>query len=234
MHVVSVASDLFDFSLHFISFLIISLITLLFLLPDTFTFLNVVDKYPAYFRWGLWHPGREQLFHTHTTRRGSKQSVSPRRQTCPDVARLRLLTMTFTPILSHGVLLEGETRESYMDHLRNFWVFPWSVSTWQRDWQAQSSWLFSTVPPEFPSWRWFKSSSTTFNSHQSRRERRCQWYISSRYFVQALRTWRSQAIVGCSKCLLWLRDCCRKEVETHQTSSSGTRQLSSHRCAKWS
>ena len=50
MHVVSVASDLFDFSLYFISFLIISLITLLFLLPDTLTFLNVVDKYPAYFR----------------------------------------------------------------------------------------------------------------------------------------------------------------------------------------
>ena len=50
MHVVSVASDLFDFSFYFISFLIISLITLLFLLPDIFNFLNVVDKYPAYFR----------------------------------------------------------------------------------------------------------------------------------------------------------------------------------------
>ena len=36
---VSVASDLFDFSLHFISFLIISLSTLLFLLPDNFNFL---------------------------------------------------------------------------------------------------------------------------------------------------------------------------------------------------
>ena len=50
MHAVSVASDLFDFSLHFISFLIISLITLLFLLPDIFNNLNVVVKYPAYFR----------------------------------------------------------------------------------------------------------------------------------------------------------------------------------------
>ena len=50
MRIVSVASDLFDFSLHFISFLIISLITLLFLLPDTFIFLYVVDKYPSYFR----------------------------------------------------------------------------------------------------------------------------------------------------------------------------------------
>ena len=39
MRTVSVASDLFDFSLHFISFLNISLITLTFLLPDTFTFL---------------------------------------------------------------------------------------------------------------------------------------------------------------------------------------------------
>ena len=50
MRAVSVASDLFDFSTHFISFLIISLITLLFLLPDTFNFHDVVDKYPAYFR----------------------------------------------------------------------------------------------------------------------------------------------------------------------------------------
>ena len=50
MHVVIAASDLFDFSPHFISFLIISLITVLFLLPDTFTFLDVVVKYPAYFR----------------------------------------------------------------------------------------------------------------------------------------------------------------------------------------
>ena len=50
MRTVSVASDLFDFSIHFISFLIISLITLLFLLPDTFNFHDVVDKYPAYFR----------------------------------------------------------------------------------------------------------------------------------------------------------------------------------------
>ena len=50
MRTVSVASDLFDFSIHFITFLIISLVILLFLLPDTFNFLNVVDKYPAHFR----------------------------------------------------------------------------------------------------------------------------------------------------------------------------------------
>ena len=50
MRTVSVASDLFDFSIHFISFLIISLITLLFLLPYTFNFHDVVDKYSAHFR----------------------------------------------------------------------------------------------------------------------------------------------------------------------------------------
>ena len=50
MRTVSVASDLFDFSIHFIPFLIITLITLLFLLPYTFNFHDVVDKYPAYFR----------------------------------------------------------------------------------------------------------------------------------------------------------------------------------------
>ena len=49
MHVVIVASDLFDFSLS-LHLLPHHLITLLFLLPDIFTFLDVVDKYPAYFR----------------------------------------------------------------------------------------------------------------------------------------------------------------------------------------
>ena len=50
MRTVSVASDLFDFSIHFFTFLIISLNTLLFLLPDTFNFHDVVDKCPAPFR----------------------------------------------------------------------------------------------------------------------------------------------------------------------------------------
>ena len=63
MRTVSVASDLFDFSIHFLSFFIISLITLLFLLPDTFSFHDVVDKYPAHFRWGPSHPGRERSSH---------------------------------------------------------------------------------------------------------------------------------------------------------------------------
>ena len=45
MRAVSVASDLYDFSIHFISFRIISLITLLFLLPYTINFHDVVDKY---------------------------------------------------------------------------------------------------------------------------------------------------------------------------------------------
>ena len=36
------------------------LLFLLFLLLDTFNFHDVVDKYPARFRWGPWHPGREQ------------------------------------------------------------------------------------------------------------------------------------------------------------------------------
>ena len=69
MRTVSVASDLFDFSIHFMSFLIVSLIFLLFLLPDTFNFLNVVDTYPAYFRWGPWHPGRERSSHRPCTQK---------------------------------------------------------------------------------------------------------------------------------------------------------------------
>ena len=75
MRTVSVASDLFDFSLHFISFLIISLITLLFLLPDIFNFLDVADKYPAYFRWGPWHPGRERAFHSISMARDATTST---------------------------------------------------------------------------------------------------------------------------------------------------------------
>ena len=39
MRTVSDASDLFDFSIHFFFCIILSLITLLFLLPDTFNFL---------------------------------------------------------------------------------------------------------------------------------------------------------------------------------------------------
>ena len=48
--VVSAVPHLFDTSIQFLSFIIISLITLLFLLPYTFNFHDVVDKYPAYFR----------------------------------------------------------------------------------------------------------------------------------------------------------------------------------------
>ena len=62
--VASAVPDLFDTSIHFISFLIISLITLLFLMPYTFNFHDVVDKCPAYFRSGPWHPGRERASHT--------------------------------------------------------------------------------------------------------------------------------------------------------------------------
>ena len=73
MRAVSVASDLFDFSIHFISFLITSLITLLLVLSDTFNFHDVVDKYPAYFRWGPWHSGRVRasLFRSLRANRGS-------------------------------------------------------------------------------------------------------------------------------------------------------------------
>ena len=60
MRAVSVASDFFDFSTHFVSFRIISLITLLFLLLDTFSFFYVVDKYPAFFRLRFWHLGRQK------------------------------------------------------------------------------------------------------------------------------------------------------------------------------
>ena len=54
-----VASDLFDTSIHFFSFLFISLITLFFLLPDNFNFHDAADKYPAH----SWHPGRERSSH---------------------------------------------------------------------------------------------------------------------------------------------------------------------------
>ena len=56
-------SDLFDFSIHLISYLFISLIFLLFLLPYTFYFLDVVDNKPALFRWGAGPPGQKELSH---------------------------------------------------------------------------------------------------------------------------------------------------------------------------
>ena len=45
-----VLSDLFDLSIHFISYLFISLIFLLFPLPFAFYFLDVVDYNHAHFR----------------------------------------------------------------------------------------------------------------------------------------------------------------------------------------
>ena len=45
-----VLSDLFDLSIHFISYLFISLVFLLFLLSYTFYFLDVVDYNHAHFR----------------------------------------------------------------------------------------------------------------------------------------------------------------------------------------
>ena len=52
MRVLSAVPDLFDTSIHFITYLFISLIFLLFLLLYTFYFLDVVDNKPAHFRWG--------------------------------------------------------------------------------------------------------------------------------------------------------------------------------------
>ena len=48
--VVSAVLDLCDSAIHSSPSPTIPLITLLFLLPDTFNFHDVVDKYPAYFR----------------------------------------------------------------------------------------------------------------------------------------------------------------------------------------
>ena len=58
-----VLSDVFDFSSLFISYLFISLLFLLFLLPCTFYFLDVVDHNHAHFRWGAGSPGQKELFH---------------------------------------------------------------------------------------------------------------------------------------------------------------------------
>ena len=68
MRALSIASNLFATSILFLPFLIFSQITLLSLLPDTFNFHDVVDKYPAYFRWGPWHPGRERASHSFVSR----------------------------------------------------------------------------------------------------------------------------------------------------------------------
>ena len=88
MHVVSVASNLFDFSLHFISFLIISLINLLFLLPDTFNFHDVVDKPCAtplrtLAPWPRITPPQKQRFRTFVPSRAALRAGG-----CWDVANI--------------------------------------------------------------------------------------------------------------------------------------------------
>ena len=52
-------SDLFDLSIHFISFFI----ALIFLLPYSFLFLDVVDYNHAHRRWGAGSPGLSELLH---------------------------------------------------------------------------------------------------------------------------------------------------------------------------
>ena len=64
--------SLLDISIHFFFLISISLITLFFLLPDNFNFHDVVDKYPAHFRWGPWHPGPERPSHMISTLHLSK------------------------------------------------------------------------------------------------------------------------------------------------------------------
>ena len=50
----------FDNSIHFFFiFAVFFLISLSFFLPVKFIHQDMVDKYPAYFRWGPWHPGRD-------------------------------------------------------------------------------------------------------------------------------------------------------------------------------
>ena len=62
-HVSCTLSDLFDLSIHFMSYLFISLIFLLFLLPYTFYFLDVVDNKPAPLPLRSWPLGQKELFH---------------------------------------------------------------------------------------------------------------------------------------------------------------------------
>ena len=86
MRVLSVSSDLFDLSIHFISYLFISLIFLLFLLPYTFYFLDVVDNMPAHFRWGA-GPLAKKNSSTHLWRQRSRdqddhKGKKPHNETC--------------------------------------------------------------------------------------------------------------------------------------------------------
>ena len=62
-------SDLFDLSMHFISYLFISLFFLLFLHLETFCFLNVVDIKSAHFRLGAGPPWPKQILHRSRAQR---------------------------------------------------------------------------------------------------------------------------------------------------------------------
>ena len=64
---------LFDFSVHFTSYLFISFIFLHFLLPFTFYFPDVVENNHAHFRWGVGSPGQKELLHS----KGSVRACLP-------------------------------------------------------------------------------------------------------------------------------------------------------------
>ena len=110
MRAVSAASDLFDFSLHFISFLIISLITLLILVPDTFNFHDVVDEYPAHFRWGHWHPVRERASHINNLWSAPNTGYGSPCSTCTVTVEISLMNVLIMPLhLGHWDLTLATT-----------------------------------------------------------------------------------------------------------------------------
>ena len=85
-------------------------VTLLFLLPDTFNFHDVVDKYRVYFRWGPWHSGRERASRNLTT---SKNDVVGAVTLRPAVAAQFVGQLSFS-----ATQLFGSTEATAMWQLR--------------------------------------------------------------------------------------------------------------------
>ena len=218
MRTVSVASDHFDFSIHFISFLIISLIFLLFLLPDTFNFLNVVDYFPAHFRWGPWHPGRERSSHilgnhlkdrsfrlvhwlsiTLFLRKTSQKSINVERKSYRDCSSDTLCTRVEFGRVTYWLQTlrswkrwthQKFTQKDSMQRKLHFHQEKWRINFSIRRWTNQTSWKRSGTE---------NIHLDTGTSNSRRKSRRFSWRIRR---VSSTTSWLFSGCLWSDKCFL--------------------------------
>ena len=140
-----------------------SLITLLFLLPDTFNFHDVVDKYPAYFRWGPWHLGRERASYTETTKWSSKRTTSLTKCAKQHCSKWLPKPRSRTGWLGEESLTTARKSAA--------WSMTWSGTTEKRG--EPSIWVEEAINRRRTSTTW---SSERWRGLRGRSERRREWH----------------------------------------------------------